>query len=99
PLATTTLAANKTQTVSFALPTAQTPQAYDASMNFTDASGAVVSNNVVFHYVVAGPSGTIQNAYLDKDSYAIGDSAHATVAWTPSADSFVGSRNGTAATG
>ena len=93
--ATTTLAANKTQEIAFAIPVPQTPQAYDAAVRFTDASGAVVSNNAVFHYVVAGPSATIQNATLDRNIYKPGDTALAAIYWTPSADSFPGSRYGT----
>ncbi len=98
PGATTTLAANKTQTISFVLPNAQVPQAYEVSAWLTDGTGATISNKASFHYVVAGPSGTIQNAILDKNQYGMGDTAHATITWTPSADSFLNSRYGSSTT-
>ncbi len=87
----------ETKTVTFALPNAQTSQAYDVKMVLVDVSGHTVSNPEYFHYVLHGNSATIQTASLDKDQYARGDIAHISVGITPSADSFSGSRLGSSA--
>ncbi|MFZ2189088.1 MAG: hypothetical protein WAV73_06020 [Candidatus Moraniibacteriota bacterium] len=80
--------------VSFTLPKATVPQAYDIIVNLSDANGNVISNKAIFHYVLRGASATIQNLRLDKDYYQKGDAAKASFFWTPSADSFSGSRFG-----
>ena len=80
--------------VSFTLSKAIMPQAYDAVVNLANTKGDVISNKVVFHYVLRGASATIQNLRLDKDYYQKGDTAKASFFWTPSADSFPGSRFG-----
>ncbi|MEI6296943.1 MAG: hypothetical protein WCO84_04845 [bacterium] len=77
------------------LPLEKTPQAYDVLLSLVDSSKKTISNSVVFHYVLRGSSATIQNVLLDKDYYLKGDIAKLSFFWTPSADSFWGSRAGT----
>ncbi|MEK7636272.1 MAG: hypothetical protein AAB362_01130 [Patescibacteria group bacterium] len=83
---------NETKTVSFTLPKASVPQSYDAVFSLISSDGKVVSNEVPIHYVLRGPSATIRNVLLDKDYYTAGDTAHVSVFWTGSADSFFGAR-------
>ncbi|MFZ1075264.1 MAG: hypothetical protein WAN50_02725 [Minisyncoccia bacterium] len=80
----------------FSIPIQSKPQAYDVDISLVDASGKTVSNTVTAHYVLRGISGTIQNAVLDANRYSPGDTAKATVSWYGSADSFPGSRYGSA---
>ncbi len=86
--------AKKPTTLSFVLPKANVPQAYDAVLTLVDSQNKPLSNQIIFHYVLRGPSATIQNFTLNKSSYQKGDIANATFFWTPSADSFPGSRLG-----
>ncbi|MFA7209011.1 MAG: hypothetical protein WC120_01875 [Parcubacteria group bacterium] len=71
---------------------AMVPQAYDAVLELADGQGKLVSNKVTFHYVLRGPSATIQNLRLDKDYYQKGETAQASIYWTPAADNFYGAR-------
>lgn len=71
------------------------PQAYDTVVTLN--TDGVVSNEVKAHFVVRGPSATIQTFSLDKTSYKERDIAQAYLVWTPSADSFPGSRLGSGA--
>ncbi|MEI6587973.1 MAG: hypothetical protein WCO05_03435 [Candidatus Moraniibacteriota bacterium] len=89
-----TLSSQEKKQISFILPKATIPQAYDVIVNLANVQGKVVSNEVVFHYVLRGASATIQNLRLDQDYYQKGDVAKASFFWTPSADSFAGSRFG-----
>ncbi|MDR3558821.1 MAG: hypothetical protein P4L62_01190 [Candidatus Pacebacteria bacterium] len=89
-----TIAPNETKTLDFVLPKAMEPQAYDTILTYKNASGASVSNDIAFHYVIFGESATIQGVQLDKNSYAAGDTAQVSFFWTPSADIFSGSRFG-----
>ncbi|MFZ5391985.1 MAG: CUB domain-containing protein [Patescibacteria group bacterium] len=68
------------------------PQAYEAVLKFFDEQGQPVSNMVVFHFVLTGPSATIQNVTLDKDGYKKGDIAQVTAYWTGAADDYLNSR-------
>ena len=70
------------------------PQAYDLVFQLKDKRGNAVSNPVVFHYVVQGPSATIQNIRSDKTSYAKNEIANVYFNCTSSADSYAGSRSG-----
>jgi hypothetical protein len=90
----TTLAGKETKTVVYALPVVEAPQSYDVTVQPVNAEGDAVGHSVVAHYVLQGKSATIQNVRLDKNMYAAGDEARAEVFWTPSADSFYGSRAG-----
>ncbi len=81
------------KTVSVILPKAKAPQAYDAILSFKE-NGKAVSNEAVFHYVLRGPSATIQNFIFNKDYYLKGEKAGFMLAWTASADNFPGSRAG-----
>jgi len=76
----------------FTVPKAATPQAYDAVLSLVNSEGEVVSNSVPLHYVLRGPSATIQNVLLDKNNYVKGDVAKVSLSWTGSADSFLGAR-------
>ncbi len=87
-----TLEPKEEKIFSFVLPKAKKPQAYDAKVSFD--GGNIQTNSVVFHYVLRGPSATIQNIVLDKDYYQVGDIAKVSFMWSPSADSFPGSRLG-----
>jgi hypothetical protein len=80
--------------ISLLLPKATEPQAYDVVT--TLKSGENVSNSITAHYVLQGASATIQNLSLDKDYYKKGETATLSFSWTPSADSFPGSRIGKA---
>jgi hypothetical protein len=85
-----TLAPQKPTTISLVLPKAGVPQAYDVLVSLKN--GTAVSNTVTAHYVLRGESATIQTLTLDKKQYAAGDTAIVSFFWTPSADSFPGSR-------
>lgn len=78
--------------LTFEIPKAKDPQAYDAVLSFSDPNGRIISNRVAFHYVIRGLSATVQNLRLDKDYYKEGETAKATFNWTSSADMFFGSR-------
>ena len=73
-----------------------TPQAYDVKVQLSDKD--VVSNSIVAHYVLRGNSATIQTLSLDKDGYSSGEIANINLLWSPSADSFPGSRAGSGST-
>jgi len=92
--AAVTLPANSTKAVDFALPKANAPQSYDVLFTLLNDQGQAVSSAIDTHYVLDGPSGTISNLRLDKNSYVQGDAAQAILNWTGSADSFPGARNG-----
>jgi hypothetical protein len=72
------------------LPKASTPQSYNVSLRYGQES-----NEIAYHYVIWGGSGTIQNIQLDKNVYTKGDVAKLSFMWSPSADGFFGSRKGT----
>jgi hypothetical protein len=80
------------KTVTLAIPKAQKPQAYDAVLTFQDEKGTAISNDTTFHYIIRGASATVQNLKTDKQNYVSGDTAKVSIAWTGSADIFVGSR-------
>lgn len=82
------------QTVEFTLPVLKNPQAYDVDTFLINNSGEKISPSTRIHYVVSGPSATIQNSILDKTSYKKGDVANLELFWTPAADTFYGSRLG-----
>lgn len=83
---------NETKVISFILPKASAPQSYDAVLSLASPDGKIISNDVAIHYVLRGPSATIQNVLLDKNYYTTGDTAKVSVFWTGSADSFMGAR-------
>lgn len=87
-----TLKSKERKIVSFVLPKAKKPQAHDVKVSFVGEN--IKTNTVVFHYVLRGPSATIQNIVLDKDYYLVGDVAKISFFWSPSADSFPDSRLG-----
>jgi hypothetical protein len=86
--------------MTFLVPLASKPQAYDAVMKLVDrTTGAVVSSPVVIHYVIQGASATIHNVVFDKETYHTGDNAKAVVSWSLAADSFVNARGAGTAVG
>jgi hypothetical protein len=89
-----TLAPGEATLESFTIPKPTDPQAYDTVLTFLDAQGNQISNSMTFHYVIHGPSATIQNLVFDKDSYQPGDTAKLSFFWTGAADGFLGSRLG-----
>lgn len=90
-----TLAAGAEQEVSYTLPKATAPQAYDVVLTLTDeATRAVVSNNLTVHYVIQGASATIQNVGFSKNAYRAGEEITLNLNWTPAADTFEESRSG-----
>ena len=91
PQQTFSFAPGETKEISFTIPKASAPQAYDAMFELV-SNGKVVSNEVPFHYVVRGESATIQNLRLDKDYYAQGDIAKISFGWTGSADMHMQTR-------
>lgn len=93
-IAPITLKAGEKKEFSFVISKAKDPQAYDAVLSFKDASGKLISNKAIFHYVLRGASATINNVRLDKDQYAKGETAKLSLSWYPSADGFAGSRAG-----
>ncbi|MDP1619730.1 MAG: hypothetical protein Q8M12_01890, partial [bacterium] len=86
------LASGEKRSFYFVIPKALTPQAYDAVLELTDKQGKIISNKLSFHYVLRGASATIQNLRLDKDYYQKGETARASIYWTPAADNFYGAR-------
>ena len=80
----------------FVIPKPEAPQAYDAVLSLVGEDGKIASNKIIVHYVVQGPSGTIQNIIFDKDKYRKGEVSKINFAYFDSADSFTGSRAGTA---
>ncbi len=82
-------------TLSFVIPKALVPQAYDVALTLTDTtSRSIVSNRLVAHYVLQGVSATIQNMSFDKTSYVAGEPIKFDFFWTRAADSFEDSRSG-----
>lgn len=80
------------QEVTFAIPTPDTPQAYDTTVTLYRASSSV-SNTANLHYVVQGASATIQNITLDNINYQEGDTATASLFVTGIAGAFPDARN------
>jgi hypothetical protein len=89
-----TLNAGEKKLVQYEIPKIKTPQAYDAVLQFMDAQGEIVSNQVAFHYVMQGESATIQNIRFDKDAYLKGEVSKIQLSYTLSADYFQNSRSG-----
>jgi len=83
----------KTEQV-FTIPKQTNPQAYDAVLFFTDKQKQIISNSIIFHYVIQGPSATIQNVILDKTAYQKGETAKLSFFYTRSASDSPNSRAG-----
>jgi len=79
------------KSIIFNVPKHEKPQAYDSELSLSK-DGKVVSNSVIFHYIVSGESATIQDLVLDRDFYREGEIAKVSFYYTPSADCFNGSR-------
>ncbi len=89
-----TLDKQEKKQTSFNLPKAQTPQAYDVTLELTNNPNQIISNKTTFHYVLRGLSATIQNLRLDEDYYQKGEMAKVSFLWSASADNFPDSRLG-----
>ncbi|MEI6352974.1 MAG: hypothetical protein WCO35_03530 [Candidatus Nomurabacteria bacterium] len=89
-----TLKAGSSQDVSFNISVIKTPQSYYIDASLINSSQAKISESLKIHYIVHGPSATIQNTVLDKTDYKKNDTANLQVFWTPSVDNFTGSRLG-----
>jgi hypothetical protein len=89
-----TFGANEIKQISFSIPKALNPQAYDAALYFFDDHKNRISTKTFFHYVLAGESANINAVALDKRNYASGDSANASLSYFGSADGFSDSRLG-----
>lgn len=82
------------KTISLILPKAKDPQAYNVQVALK--TGDILSNTVTAQYVIRGASATVQQVSLDRDYYGVGESARISFIWSPSADTFPGSRGGIA---
>lgn len=78
--------------INLELPKSHAPQAYDIVLSFANNDGQIISNKVVFHYVLRGLSATIQNLKLDKDYYKKDETINLSLLWSASADNFPNSR-------
>lgn len=89
------------KTIEFTIEKPTISQAYEARLDLMRTSGDLSSAAVpiIFHYVIAGESATIQKLDLDKIAYQKGDAIGATLLWSGSADNFEGSRIGVAENG
>ncbi len=88
-----TIKGGEKKEVEFVLPIATDPQAYDLIVSLRDAvSRKTLSNRLVTHYVLQGPSATIQDMALNKGVYAAGEDIILNLSWTKSADTFLGAR-------
>ncbi|MEI7426227.1 MAG: hypothetical protein WCK16_04900, partial [Candidatus Moraniibacteriota bacterium] len=81
------------KTIDWKIEKPKVPQAYEVKLDLLKANLAVASP-VIFHYVIAGESATIQKLDLDKISYQKGDIINATLRWFGSTDDLAGSRTG-----
>ena len=91
PNSTLSFGAKESKQASLRLPKPTDPQAYDSVLYLMSGSKSV-SNTVVSHWVLRGPSATIQSVKLDRTFYAAGSFANLTFSWTGSADDFPGAR-------
>jgi len=81
---TSVVAPSDKKQFSFMVPISPNPQTYAVAMYVKDSSGTIISNTNFFRYIIEGDSATILNVLLDKDHYAVGDTAIATMFWTSS---------------
>jgi hypothetical protein len=77
--------------IQFTLDKPDKPQAYSASLDLVENKN-VVSNQVEVHFVVSGPSATIQSISLDKNYYKKGDKLGLNLLFSGPADNFSNSR-------
>ncbi|MFA6183768.1 MAG: hypothetical protein WC682_01550 [Parcubacteria group bacterium] len=89
-----TLKPNELKDVSFSVPKALAPQAYDAVLFFLDEQRHIISTKAFLHYVLAGESANIERLTLDKNDYKLGDHANVNLSYFGSADGFADSRLG-----
>jgi hypothetical protein len=84
--------ANEEREISIPLPKASVSQVYETKVSLSSMTSS--SNSVVARYTLRGPSATINNIWLDKNSYQSGEVANASLMWESSAHGY-SSRLGT----
>ncbi len=95
PVADITFGSNEDKEITIILPKPEKPQAYDIGVTLIEKTrNTPVSGKIIAHYVLRGASATIQNASFDSVTYQKGGIITMKLFWTPSADSFPGSRVG-----
>jgi hypothetical protein len=82
---------SETKLIQFTLDKPDKPQAYSASLDLVENKN-VVSNQVEVHFVVSGPSATVQSISLDKNYYEKGDKLGLSLLFSGPADNFSNSR-------
>ena len=86
------LVGGEVRNMSFDIPLAEEPQAYNAELTFY-LNDVAVSNTVAAHYVIQGESATVQNIQLDKDYYKKGDIATMKFLFAGQVDAFFEARS------
>ncbi len=84
--------ANEEKEIFITLPRVVLPQIYETKVSLSSITGS--SNSVVVRYILRGPSATINNIWLDKNSYQSGEVANASLMWESSTYNY-SSRLGT----
>ncbi len=85
---------NSEDTINFIIPKAGVPQAYDLVISLLSDED-IISDKIDIHYVLSGLSATIKKFEIEKYDFFSGENADINIIWTPSADSFFGSRSAT----
>ncbi len=80
-----------TKIMRFNVPKIDRAQAYSARFDLLSEE-EMISNPVLMHFVVQGPSANVQHVRFDKESYSKGDTAVVTVSIASRADTFQNSR-------
>lgn len=81
------------KSLSFTVQKVFIPQSYDTVLSFSNGE-KLISNEIIFHYVMSGRSANILDLSIDKDFYKSGENANVSFFLTGSADSFPDSRLG-----
>ncbi|MFZ5391795.1 MAG: CUB domain-containing protein [Patescibacteria group bacterium] len=91
-----TLKPSESREVSWNLPPINdlSPQAYEAKLIVSTNQSEVIGGIVPIHFVIAGPSATIQNVSLDKAIFEADETTVARVFWSDSADRVINNRLG-----
>lgn len=75
---------NESKVVSFFIPKVLTPQMYNSVLALISEENNLISNEIVFRYVLAGGGVTILNLLLDKNYYKSGETANVSILWSGS---------------
>ena len=88
------LQGGESRMITTTLPKAYNPQSYSVVVKYSTKDGSFVES-VHAHFVLRGPSATIQNVVVDKGPYNVGDTVMADIVYSLAADGFIlGSRGG-----